>query len=135
MKNRKGQALVEFILLIPVIVMLIFGMIELGNMLREKYLLENHLDTIITLYKEDKEELINVYESKNKVTVNFTKSGNLITANITKKVKLITPGLNIISNPYSINTTRTFYLVPKEEITIPDETPEEPPTEVTSSEQ
>lgn len=114
MMNKKGQALVEFILLIPVIVMLIFGMVELGNMLREKYLLENHLDTVITLYKEDKEELIEGYENKNNIKVEFTKSGSLITANITKKVKLITPGLNLISNPYKLTTTRTFYkVVPK----------------------
>ena len=115
MKNRKGQALVEFVLLIPVIILIIFGMIEMGNMLREKYLLENHLDTSITMYKEDKEELIDVYKDNNDFDIYFTSSGNLITAHISKKIKLITPGLNIISNPYTINSTRTFYkLEPKE---------------------
>ena len=113
MENRKGQALVEFVLLIPIIIMLIFGMIEIGNMLREKYLLENHLDTAIDLYKDDKDELIDAYENKNNIVVSFSKSGNLITANVTKKVKLITPGLNIISNPYTIKTSRTFYKTSK----------------------
>ena len=117
MINRKGQALVEFVLLIPVIIMLIFGMIEIGNLLREKYLLENHLDTAIQLYKNDKDELIDNYESENNVTIYFSTSGNLITASISKKINLITPGINIITNPYTIKTTRTFYKVDKIEVT------------------
>lgn len=116
MKNRKGQALVEFVLLIPVIIILIFGMIEIGNMLREKYLLENHLDTVIDLYKDDKGELIDVYKSTHKIDINFTTSGNLITANVTKKIKLITPGISIISNPYTIKTSRVFYKVEPKEV-------------------
>lgn len=118
MKNRKGQALVEFVLIIPVFVILIFGMIELANMIREKYLLDNHLDTAIDLYKDDKMELIDVYEIQNDLTIDIKSSGNLITITATKKIPLITPGLNITSiNPYTIKSTRTFYKESKEVIT------------------
>lgn len=117
MINRKGQALVEFVLLIPVIIILIFGMIEIGNLIREKYLLENNLDTAIQLYKNNKNELIDNYEIDNKVTIDFSTSGNLITATISKKIDLITPGIKIITNPYTIKTQRTFYKTEPKEVT------------------
>ena len=33
--NRKGQALIEFVLILPVLIMLIFGFIDLGRIILE----------------------------------------------------------------------------------------------------
>jgi hypothetical protein len=44
MKNCKGQALVEFILIIPVFAFLILGIIDIGNIVINKYNLESGIE-------------------------------------------------------------------------------------------
>ena len=39
--NRKGQALVEFVLILPLFIMLLFAIIDFGNILNQKSKLEN----------------------------------------------------------------------------------------------
>ena len=72
MKNNKGQALVEFVLVIPILIIMIFGMVELGNLIHKKYLLETYMDTAISLYKDDKKEVIDSYATTNNISINFT---------------------------------------------------------------
>ncbi len=108
--NNKGQALVEFVLVLPVIVLLIFGMIEIGNLIYQKYNLETYIDPAIELYKNE-EEMVESFETKNNIDVSYKKEGSLVTVKITKNVKLITPGLmNFLDNPYEIETERVFYV-------------------------
>ena len=109
-KDRKGQAVVEFVLVLPVIVLLIFGMIEIGNLIYQKYTLETYIDPAMELYKNE-EEMIESFETKNKIDVSYKKDGSLVTVKVTKKVKLITPGLmNFLDNPYEIESERVFYV-------------------------
>ena len=49
MKDSKGQALVEFILIMPVLVFILLAMIDIGNIVVQKYELENELDTVIKI--------------------------------------------------------------------------------------
>ena len=46
MRNNRGQALVEFILILPVFLMIILCMIDFGKIFYEKYALQNDLDLI-----------------------------------------------------------------------------------------
>ena len=41
--NKKGQALVEFILILPVLLLILMAMIDIGNIFLKKYELENSL--------------------------------------------------------------------------------------------
>jgi len=41
MKNNKGQALVEFIIILPIFLLLIISIIDFGNIISKKYSLEN----------------------------------------------------------------------------------------------
>ena len=110
MKNNRGQALVEFVLVLPVLVLLLFGMIEFANIIKEKYELETHVDPAIALYKNE-DELINKYEKDNDINISFDKSGNLVTIYISKNINLITPGItNFLGNPFEVKTQRTFYI-------------------------
>lgn len=109
MKDRKGQALVEFVLIIPLLVIILFGIVEIGNIIHKKYLLETHLDTVIDLYKNDKQELIDIYEDENNLDINFKETGSLVTITVSQKVKLITLGIKYIDNPFEIKTKRSFY--------------------------
>nr|MBP3258815.1 pilus assembly protein [Bacilli bacterium] len=108
--NNKGQALIEFILILPVLILILFGMIEIGNIVFQKYKLETHIDPIIELY-EDEPELISTYESKNGFSSEFSKDGNLVTLTLSKDIRLITPGVtNFLGNPIHIEAERTFYI-------------------------
>ena len=39
MKNNKGQALVEFIIILPIFLLLIISVIDFGNIISKKYFL------------------------------------------------------------------------------------------------
>ena len=54
MKNKKGQALVEFVVIMPIFIMLLISIIDLGNIIYKKYHLENDLDYIVDLYRLNK---------------------------------------------------------------------------------
>ena len=51
MKMNKGQALVEFIIILPVALLLVLGVIDFGNIIYKKYTLENDLNTVVDLYQ------------------------------------------------------------------------------------
>lgn len=56
MKNNKGQALVEFVIIMPIFIFIVLAMFDLGNIIIKKYELENNLDTIVNMYEENKNE-------------------------------------------------------------------------------
>lgn len=109
--NKKGQALVEFVLVLPVVVFVILSMIDFGNIIYQKYKLENDLDLITTLYSENKgNEVIN-YSNKIGATASITINDNLATITLKKGVKVTTPGLNVIlGNPHTIEVKRVIYV-------------------------
>ena len=49
--NKKGQALVEFILILPVLLLIIIGMIDIGNIFLSKYDLNKDLENVVNLYQ------------------------------------------------------------------------------------
>ena len=104
--NRKGQALVEFVLILPVFLFLIFAVYDFGMIFNKKNSLENDSTDIVLLYKNGSSvsEIEGIY-SNLEITINETDGYDNIT--ISDKVKLITPGLNrIMGNPYTITVTR-----------------------------
>lgn len=110
MKSNKGQALVEFIIIAPVFIMLIMGLIDLGNIIYKKYQLENELDYIVDLYRENKADKINAYASGEGFKTNITNNGEITTITLYKSVTIYTPGLNLVmSNPYKIMVDRVIY--------------------------
>ena len=49
--NKKGQALVEFILILPVLLLIVMALIDIGNIFLKKYDLNKDLETVTELYK------------------------------------------------------------------------------------
>ena len=68
MKNNKGQALVEFIIILPVIILLIMCIVDFGNIISNKYKLENDLDTVVKLY-ENNDDISKYIEERNEFIV------------------------------------------------------------------
>lgn len=109
MKDNKGQALVEFILITPVLVFILLAIIDVGNIVISKYKLENHLDIVVELYKNKDNSLQN-YVSKNKLNITYEQDAKYTTIIIKDTLVVKTPGLNnIIGKNYEIETKRTIY--------------------------
>lgn len=109
MKNNKGQALVEFILILPVILAILLVIVDLGKIFNAKSVLENDSIDIIELYKNGLtiEKLNDKYKDTD-ITVDV--KDEYLTINLKRKVDIITPGLNIfLEDPFPIDVKRVVY--------------------------
>ena len=103
MKNKKGQALIEFILILPVLLLILFMIIDFGKIILCKNHLENTLSNVVTL-KENNGD-INAYLSQDEYKITYKIEDNKII--LETKLDLITPGLkNILKNPYKVTVER-----------------------------
>ena len=110
MLNRKGQALIEFVLILPILIMLIFAVIDFGNIFVNK----NELETALGVLNDiDRSSITynNIYalvNNKRSKKINVKMSGienGYITVTLERKLDIITPGLNlIIDDPYVVST-------------------------------
>ncbi|MDD2181511.1 MAG: pilus assembly protein [Bacilli bacterium] len=108
--NNKGQALIEFVMIIPIFLFIALGMVDFGNILHQKYRLENDLDYIVDLYQENKQTDINNFIFKNKINVNYENSDEFVMIELSKKINITTPGLNLIlKEPYYVTVERYIY--------------------------
>lgn len=108
--NKKGQALVEFVLILPVFLFLALSTIDFGNILYQKNLLESDLDFVINLYESEQSQLIDNYVTSRKLKISYEKIDNYQNIKLSKNINITTPGLNLIlGNPYNISTTRFIY--------------------------
>ena len=105
MKN-KGQALIEFVLILPVILLIIMYLVDASKIISYKTSIENDMNIIVNLY-QNKEEL-NKYITDNNIDVSYDTINNLTTITISKDTKYTMPSLNnILGN--KIETKRTIY--------------------------
>ena len=105
--NRKGQALIEFVLILPVLILILFIIFDFGNIFYSKYELQNQSMEIVRLIKDKKtkEEITDIY-SKINIDINTYKE-DYKKITLTKELDLITPLLdNILDDPYLIEVER-----------------------------
>lgn len=111
--NKKGQALVEFVIILPVLLMILFVMIDFGLIIYNKNKLENKINDVVEMISnnesdEDIKSFIN--EGENKKTTYKVIEGENKTIKLFTSVNIITPGLNIVlDNPYKIEVSRVIY--------------------------
>lgn len=104
--NKKGQALIEFILILPIFIMLVFIIVDFGTIFSSKAKLENESYDIVELIGNNTsiEEVRNLYEN---LEINISIKNNYQTVYISEEVKLITPGIyRILDNPFNIEIER-----------------------------
>lgn len=107
--NNKGQALVEFILILPVFILILFVIVDFGMIINAKNKLENSSFDIVEFVKNDKteEEIILLYPD---VNLNVIYEEELVRINLSRDVDVITPGLNrVLGDPYVVNVERVIY--------------------------
>lgn len=109
--NNKGQALVEFVLILPIFIFLVFLSVDIGRIIYAKNHLESELNETVTLLEDKKsyEEIVkylNKDDKNMKLEIKY-KEDKYATVKVIKKLDLLTPGLNlIISDPYEVYVAR-----------------------------
>lgn len=106
--NKRGQALIEFVLVLPVLLLIVFAFLDLGRIILCKNHLESMMSDVVSLYKN--EGNISDYVNKDneyKITYNVEKS-KYAKITLETKIELITPGLNkVLNNPYRVLVERS----------------------------
>lgn len=107
--NNKGQALVEFILILPIFILILFAIVDFGMIINAKSSLENQSVDIIGLIKNDKpiEEIENLYTD---VKINIQEENDYLKITLSDEIDIITPGLNrVLEDPYIVTVERFVY--------------------------
>lgn len=104
--NNKGQALVEFVIILPIFILLVLGCIDIGRIMYTKMNLEEQMSDVVDYYKNGK----TIEEIKNKIDndVDIKSDNEYTTILLTKKIDIITPGLQFVfDNPYLLKVERS----------------------------
>ena len=110
MKKNRGQSLVEFIIILPILLLILLSMVDFGNIIYKKYALESSLDTVVELYKNNEQKKKKKYLSTEEAKVQYEQDADFVKIVLTKDIKILTPGLNVIlKDPYEIKVERTIY--------------------------
>lgn len=109
-KNKQGQALIEFVLILPVLLLIMTSIFDIGTILYKKYIIQNELDVITGYINNEEEENAKMYAKKNNINIIIEKKDDLINVKADYNLKLITPGLGrILGNPYKIKEEKTIF--------------------------
>lgn len=108
MRNNKGQALIEFVIVLPIVLLILLYIIDFTRVSYQKYELESDLNLIVTLYESKKNQEIDEIKNKKNITINYNTINNMTTIKITKKVRYNMPLLNNILGT-NLETSRTIY--------------------------
>lgn len=108
--NKKGQALVEFILVLPILLLIIISMIDIGNIFLKKFDLNNDLETVATLYENGDMTNLNNYLEEENINLSENSKDDMITLTLSQKVSISTPVIKqVLGNEYEIKTSKTIF--------------------------
>ena len=111
MMNRKGQALIEFVMILPVFLLILFVVVDFGIILTHKNNLESISTDIVREIKNGKtiDKLKEEYRDINIKMEDYQNDYEKVI--IVDNVHVNTPGLDrILGNPYKISVER---IIPK----------------------
>ena len=108
--NKKGQALVEFVILLPVIFLIAFTIFDVSSIFYNKNRLEGILNDVVVMVENKKtnEEIINVIDNKN-ITYNVSYEVNYDNISLKQKVNFTTPiTYSLFKDGFEIETKRVI---------------------------
>lgn len=110
MKNKKGQALVEFIIIMPVMIYVLMGFIDLIIIASNKSNLDSKMNEVVSIYSQSNEKEINDYLNKDLKNVEFRVSSDEKYTYIKSKMdyNFITPGLDKFFKDFYIKSERVI---------------------------
>lgn len=116
MRKEKGQALIEFVLILPVFLLILFVVIDFGRLFYEKVELENRFEESIEVLKKHKnyEEAFRVLNEgqMNEATLEVNDEDSYMKIKTTLHLSFLTPGLDQILGENHIKIER---VIPYEE--------------------
>ena len=104
--NRRGQALVEFVLILPIFLLLIFVIFDFGKIFNAKNVIESDSTDIVLLYKSGKtiDEIKALYPDN---TIELSTKEDYDELKVGSEVKISTPGLNrVFGKKYKVEVVR-----------------------------
>lgn len=106
--NRKGQALVEFVLILPIFILLFFAVVDFGMILSKKNELENISVDVISMVRNG-DSISDIRYIYSDVSIDVNSDDKYTKIKVYKKIDIITPGLNLIlGDPYEVIIERTI---------------------------
>ena len=109
MKSKKGQALVEFVIILPVTLILLFGIVDFGRIISLKSNLENLATDSVTFYSDGRtlEDIKRLLKLDDNTTITINEQGEYTSIELKKQIKPITPGLSYIApSVFDVKVTR-----------------------------
>ena len=101
MINKKGQALVEFIIILPIIILLMLAVFDYIKIIQTKMKLESTIEEVI---------LDDTIELDKDVNLTKTTEDNYINYTLAKNVDIASPVLSaILKNEYEVKVSRSIY--------------------------
>lgn len=108
MKSKKGQALVEFVIILPVLLLIVISMVDFGNLLYQKYQLEQNLEYVSDLYLANDTNALE--QEKQRLNIKTEEDGKYVKLTIETEAKLSSPILRrVLGENYVIATSRKLY--------------------------
>ena len=94
--NKRGQALVEFVLILPILIFIMLSLVDISRIM----IMKNHLETVLNTVSKD----TNVINDK-EYNIEITIKDNYIY--LKSCTDVITPGMNrILGNPACVSTSK-----------------------------
>lgn len=108
--NKKGQALIEFILILPFLLLIIMALIDIGNIFLKQYEINQDVQTVANLYENGENKKMALYIAKENLLYEEDINGNMTTITVNKDIEITTPILsNVLGKQYKIKASKTVY--------------------------
>ena len=104
--NNKGQALVEFVLILPIFLLLLLAIYDFGRIFNTKNMLEGNSNDIVEMVKNDKplDDIKSIYKD---IDISISTEEEYRVIEVSDKMELMTPGFNrIFGDPYKVIVKR-----------------------------
>ena len=98
--NKKGQALVEFVLVLPVLIFLLLAFIDIARLM----IMKNHLESVLNTVNVETNE---VKDKEYQIQITKKNDGDTVLVELKSCLEVTTPGLNkILGNPACVSTSK-----------------------------
>lgn len=98
--NKKGQALVEFILILPILIFIILALVDIGKL----NVMKMHLESVLSNVNESTD----IIKDKNyEIFLNKKETSDGLLIELKSCIEITTPGLNkILGDPACVSTSK-----------------------------
>ncbi len=108
--KEKGQALVEFVLILPVVILILLCLIDISSIYLKKYDLNNSLEVISDFYQNNEEDELKAYVAREDLGFSLDEDGSLVKITVWKNMDINAPILsNVLGKNYRVTAQKKVY--------------------------